>query len=62
MRAYLNLESLQAYLLLDPERKGLEGYFREGKGFSLKRYAGGQVPLPCLDMSLDLEAIYSALD
>lgn len=62
MRAYLNLESLQAYLLLGPEKKGLEGYFREGKGFSLKRHAGSQVPLPCLDMSLDLEAIYSALD
>ncbi|WP_244187399.1 Uma2 family endonuclease [Thermus tenuipuniceus] len=46
MRAHLNLESLQAYLLLDPERKSLEGYFHGGKGFSLKRYAGGQVPLP----------------
>ena len=29
---------------------------------SLGAVAGGQVPLPCLDMSLDLEAIYSALD
>jgi len=61
MRAYLGLETLQAYLLLDPERKGLEGYFREGKGFSLRRYTGGRVPLPCLDTSLDLEALYSAL-
>lgn len=62
MRAYLGLESLQAYLLLDPEKGGLEGYFREGKGFRLEAYTGGQVPLPCLDAFLDLDAVYLALD
>ncbi|MFN4072778.1 MAG: hypothetical protein ACK4G4_05075 [Thermus sp.] len=43
-----------------PEGKGLEGYFREGKG--LGRYPGGQLPPSCLGIPLDLEALYSAPD
>ncbi|WP_243028312.1 Uma2 family endonuclease [Thermus albus] len=62
MRAYLGLASLQAYPILNPQSKGLEGYIREETGFSLKGYPGGQVPLPCLGIPLDLEALYSALD
>lgn len=62
MRAYLGLASLKAYPILNPESKGLEGYFREEKGFRLKRYPGGQLPLPCLGLPLDLEALYSAPD
>ncbi|WP_018110691.1 Uma2 family endonuclease [Thermus igniterrae] len=61
MRAYLGLASLQGYLLLDPERKGLEGYFREGEGFSWRRFTQGLVPLPCLGGTLDLEEVYAGL-
>ncbi|KGQ21445.2 Uma2 family endonuclease [Thermus filiformis] len=61
MRAYLGLPGLQAYLLLNPEQKGLEGYFREEEGFAYRRYAEGRVLLPCLEGPLDLEDLYQAL-
>lgn len=59
---YLRLAALEAYLLVSTREPRVEVYRREGAGFRLEVYAGGRVPLPCLEALLDLEALYEGVE
>ncbi|QFP77118.1 Uma2 family endonuclease [Deinococcus sp. AJ005] len=54
---YQRLESLQGYLLVDSERQGVMFHRRTAQGWQLEA-VDESVQLPCLDVSLSVEAIY----
>nr|WP_255639116.1 Uma2 family endonuclease [Deinococcus betulae] len=57
--AYQSLSSLQGYLLVDTAARAVRLYRREAEGWR-EEYAegGGQVTLPCVDLTLSLDEIY----
>ncbi|WP_330848602.1 hypothetical protein [Thermus thermamylovorans] len=59
---YLRLPILEAYLPVGPEEPRVEVCRREGEGLRLEVYAGGRVPLPCLEALWDLEAPYEGVE
>ncbi|OLV19751.1 Uma2 family endonuclease [Deinococcus marmoris] len=54
---YQRLESLQGYLLVDSERQGVMFHRRTAQGWQLEA-VDESVQLPCLDVSLSVDAIY----
>ncbi len=50
---YLSLDSLQVYLLVDPERRRFTAYRLTPEGFVEEE--GEEVDVPCLDLRLTLE-------
>ncbi len=60
--AYTGLASLRAYLVFDQDRRWAVGYYRVERGFEERVWEGvGQVPVPCVDGTLDLEGLYRRL-
>lgn len=60
---YLSLPSLQGYLLVDTQEKRMELYQKKKEeGFLYQVFTEGEVPLPCLEGSLPLEAAYAGVD
>lgn len=55
--AYQSLPSLQAYVLVEQERRHVELY-RRAAGWSVEHHTQGSIPMDCLDMTLALDAIY----
>ena len=54
---YQRLKSLQGYLLVDSERRGIEFYRRTAGGWELE-VVEEAVALPCLVVTLSLETVY----
>lgn len=59
--AYTALPSLQTYLLVEQGTRRIYAYARAGAEWVLTEYDSGVIPLPCLDMGLDVEAVYRGL-
>jgi Uma2 family endonuclease len=60
--AYASLDSLQAYLVFDQDRRWAVGYYRTEKGFEERVWEGaGPVPVPCVDVTVDIEGLYRGL-
>lgn len=60
--AYAGLDSLRAYLVFDQNRRWAVGYYRTEKGLEERVWEGaGQVPVPCVDVTVDLETLYRGL-
>jgi Uma2 family endonuclease len=56
---YQKVASLQAYVLVDAESRRIEGYYREADGWLYRLVEEeGEVPFPCAEVKLSLEAIY----
>lgn len=59
---YLNIASLQAYILVDSLARRVEGYYRSDDGWKYLDVMGeGTVPIPCLETTLSLADIYRGL-
>lgn len=54
---YRNISSLQGYLVIDSERKGVTFHRRTEQGWQLEQVTD-QVHLPCLNITLSLSDIY----
>ncbi len=60
---YLTLPSLLTYLLIDPEKRRVEGYSRTAQGWQVQVWEdGGEVPIACLEISLTLSDVYAGLN
>lgn len=60
LQAYRRIPSLMAYVLVASERRLVELYRRlEGEAWLYGAWEEGSIPLPCLDLSVGLEAIYA---
>ncbi len=60
--AYGSLQSLRAYLVLDQDRPWVAGYYRTEEGYEERVWEGaGQVTVPCVDVTLDLQRLYRGL-
>jgi Uma2 family endonuclease len=56
---YQKVASLQAYVLVDAESRRVEGYYRETAGWLYRLVEEeGEVPFPCAQAKLSLQAIY----
>lgn len=63
LHKYLELPSLQAYLLVDSLARRVEGYYRKGKQWLYQDIQGnGELEVPCLGLSLTLDAVYEGTD
>ena len=61
--AYLSLPTLQSYILVDSQMKRIEAFTWTPEGWREEHWQGsGDVPFPCLDTSLNFDAIYRGLD
>ncbi len=58
--AYQSLPSLQAYLLVEQDRRHVELY-RRANGWRVEHYEQGSLPIDCLDAPLALDDIYADL-
>lgn len=62
LHRYRKLPGVQAYVLVSQEAKRVEVYRRlPDGGWRYEVVEEGQVPLPCVETSLDLEALYQGL-
>jgi Uma2 family endonuclease len=62
LHRYRKLPGLQAYVLVSQEAKRVEVYRRlPDGGWRYEVVEEGEVPLPCVEVSLDLEALYRGL-
>ncbi|GBD30111.1 hypothetical protein HRbin32_01211 [bacterium HR32] len=60
--AYTSLDSLRTYLVFDQDRRWAVGYYRTEEGFEVRVWEGaGQVTVPCVDVTVDLETLYRGL-
>jgi Uma2 family endonuclease len=60
---YRQIPSLRAYVLVDSLSRRLEAYYREGKNWLYLDVVGeGNLPIPCPEMSLNLDEVYEGLD
>ncbi|HWG84643.1 MAG TPA: Uma2 family endonuclease [Deinococcales bacterium] len=56
---YLRLPSLRAYLLVNPEKRRVDMYVREGQGWNLTVLEGeGEFRLPCPAVAIDLADLF----
>ncbi len=60
--AYLSLPSLKAYLLVSAQEPLVEVYRKTEGGVVHEVYTEGQVPLACLEASLDLLTLYEGVE
>lgn len=61
--AYQGLSTLQAYLLVDARRRRVEGYYRQNEQWLYQDIQGaGEFEVPCLGLSLSLDAVYEGTD
>lgn len=57
--AYLALESLQLYLLVDSRRREVTGYYRQANGWEERAFSeGDEIPVPCVDTTLTFNTLY----
>ena len=57
--SYLELPSLQLYLLVDSRRRFVWGYYRGQTGWEERFFGEGEtIPVPCADVALSAEDIY----
>ncbi len=57
--AYLELPSLQLYLLVDSRRRFVRGYYRGQTGWEERFFGEGErIPVPCADVELSAEDVY----
>jgi Uma2 family endonuclease len=57
--SYLELPSLELYLLIDSRRQFVRGFYRGKTGWEERVFAEGEaVPVPCADLELTTEDIY----
>lgn len=60
---YRQIPSLRAYVLVDSLSRRVEAYYREGQHWLYLDVAGeGSVPIPCPEMSLNLDEIYEGVE
>lgn len=60
--AYTGIESLQLYLILEPQHPKVVGYYRIPEGFEERQWEGeGTVEVPCAGISLELSELYQNL-
>lgn len=60
--AYTSLDSLRAYLVFDQDCRWAVGYYRTDVGFEERVWEGaGQVTVPCVDVTVDLDEVYRGL-
>ncbi|MBO1437622.1 Uma2 family endonuclease [Meiothermus sp. CFH 77666] len=60
---YRQIPSLRAYVLIDSLSRRVEAYYREGQHWLYLDVAGeGSVPIPCPEMSLNLDEIYEGVE
>ncbi len=60
---YRQIPSLRAYVLVDSLSRRVEAYYREGQNWLYLDVEGeGSVPIPCPEMSLNLDEVYEGLD
>jgi Uma2 family endonuclease len=62
VQAYRAVESLQGYLIVDPDQRVLEHYQRLAKGWQVTQHQQGSIDVACLDVSLSLEAIFENIN
>jgi Uma2 family endonuclease len=61
--AYQGLSTLRAYLLVDARLRRVEGYYRQSEQWLYQDIQGeGEFEVPCLGLSLTLEAVYEGTD
>ena len=61
--AYLTLPGLLTYLLIDPEKRRVEGYSRTAQGWQVQVWEDeGEVPIAPLEISLTLSDVYAGLN
>lgn len=57
--SYLELPSLQLYLLVDSRRRFVQGFYRTQMGWEERFFGEGEkIPVPCADVELSAEDIY----
>ncbi len=60
---YRQIPSLRAYVLVDSLARRVEAYYREGQHWLYLDAVGeGSVPIPCPEMSLNLDEIYEGVE
>ena len=63
--AYRSISTLQAYLIVDPRRRGVEWHWRDTLGSDWRReeiLGDGRARVPCLDVELTLDEIYARVE
>lgn len=57
--AYLALESVQLYLLIDSRKREVTGYYRKPQGWEERSFAAGDAILvPCVGANLNFNSVY----
>ncbi|MEZ4607323.1 MAG: Uma2 family endonuclease [Deinococcales bacterium] len=60
LHAYLKLDSLKLYLLVNSRQAWVKGYYRSGNGWQERLFdKADEIPLPCADINLSFEDIYA---
>jgi Uma2 family endonuclease len=60
LHAYLAMSSVEAYLIVQQDERRVERHWRESGSWHIALIAdSGSVPIPCLDLALSLDDIYS---
>lgn len=58
VQAYRTIETLQGYLIVDPDQRLLEYYQRVVAGWQVSQHRQGSIDVTCLKCSLSLESIF----
>ena len=58
---YARLPSLKAYVLISQDSPAVDVYSRNGDGWRVVHADAGEARIPCLDVALDLEALYDGV-
>ncbi len=62
LKAYREIGSLEAYLIVDPDTRWIERHHRDEAGaWRSGAVSRGAVPLPCLGLELEVDAVYQGL-
>jgi Uma2 family endonuclease len=59
LQAYRSIETLQGYLMVDPDKKLLEYLERSPTDWTLTRLESGEIAIACLQTSLNLTDIFA---
>ena len=62
--AYLTIQTLSAYLMIEPAMPRVIAYERDGDHFALRQYDGldAEVPLPAVGITIPLAELYERVD
>jgi Uma2 family endonuclease len=57
-QAYRTIDTLEGYLMIDPKQRALDYLERSAGGWKTSRYEKGEAHIACLDLTLDVEALF----